>query len=102
VPESLKNLLLVMSTSGVLVDPSSPPFLVEENFRDSELDLWEITWSKISKFLPNLQDDLFPGALLSPQNPGTASHLAASLPAPTTPVVSPEGTAQARAAGFNV
>ena len=60
VPESLKNMLLVMSTSGVLVDPSLPPAVVDGALVDSELDLWELTWTKIVKFLPTLQDELFP------------------------------------------
>ena len=29
---------------------------------DTELDLWELTWNKIVKFLPSLQDELFPKA----------------------------------------
>jgi len=55
-------MLLVMSTSGVLVDPSLPPAMVDGALVDTELDLWELTWTKIVKFLPTLQDELFPKA----------------------------------------
>jgi brefeldin A-resistance guanine nucleotide exchange factor 1 len=55
--ESLKNMLLVMSTGGIFrppvaADPVSPlsPLCV----------LWLMTWERIGTFLPNLHDDLFP------------------------------------------
>ncbi|KAG0227252.1 GDP/GTP exchange factor for ARF [Mortierella sp. GBA43] len=50
VPESLKNCLLVMSTSEVFTEAlASRP--------DS---LWNVTWSRINKFLPNLKAEIFP------------------------------------------
>ncbi|XP_008550800.1 Golgi-specific brefeldin A-resistance guanine nucleotide exchange factor 1 isoform X1 [Microplitis demolitor] len=45
IPESLKNMLLVMSSTGVLTPTSN---------------LWEPTWRTINGFLPNLKSELFP------------------------------------------
>ncbi|XP_015114906.1 Golgi-specific brefeldin A-resistance guanine nucleotide exchange factor 1 [Diachasma alloeum] len=45
IPESLKNMLLVMSSTGVLTSSSN---------------LWEPTWRTINGFLPNLKGELFP------------------------------------------
>ncbi|XP_034951893.1 Golgi-specific brefeldin A-resistance guanine nucleotide exchange factor 1 [Chelonus insularis] len=45
IPESLKNMLLVMSSTGVLTPTSN---------------LWEPTWRTINNFLPNLKNELFP------------------------------------------
>ncbi|XP_024884450.1 Golgi-specific brefeldin A-resistance guanine nucleotide exchange factor 1 isoform X2 [Temnothorax curvispinosus] len=55
IPESLKNMLLVMSSANVLA-PSS--------------NLWAPTWRAIDTFLPNLKAELFPEppiAVLPPQ-----------------------------------
>ena len=49
-PESLKNLLLVMDTSGL--------FFTEHG---QVTPLWGVTWGKIDTFLPTLRDQLFPG-----------------------------------------
>ncbi|KAL6262376.1 hypothetical protein P5V15_007465 [Pogonomyrmex californicus] len=58
IPESLKNMLLVMSSTNVLV-PSS--------------NLWAPTWRAIDAFLPNLRTELFPeppvAVLSPPQSP---------------------------------
>ncbi|KAI9821685.1 MAG: GDP/GTP exchange factor for ARF [Pycnora praestabilis] len=51
VPESLKNIILVMSSGGYLVPPNQNP----ENER-----LWTETWSRLGRFLPNLYSELFP------------------------------------------
>ncbi|KZC11781.1 Golgi-specific brefeldin A-resistance guanine nucleotide exchange factor 1 [Dufourea novaeangliae] len=45
IPESLKNMLLVMSSANVLAPNSN---------------LWAPTWRTIDGFLPNLKDELFP------------------------------------------
>ncbi|XP_031833133.2 sec7 domain-containing protein garz [Nomia melanderi] len=45
IPESLKNMLLVMSSANVLAPDSN---------------LWTPTWRTIDGFLPNLKDELFP------------------------------------------
>jgi len=54
VPESLKNVLLVMNASGFLV----PPF-VEHRTADQAL-LWDQTFQRIAPFLPELERELFP------------------------------------------
>lgn len=45
IPESLKNMLLVMSTSGCF---------------DSQPELWEMTWNHLNSWLPSLKQELFP------------------------------------------
>ncbi|XP_011870032.1 PREDICTED: golgi-specific brefeldin A-resistance guanine nucleotide exchange factor 1 [Vollenhovia emeryi] len=57
IPESLKNMLLVMSSANILA-PSS--------------NLWAPTWRAIDAFLPNLKAELFPEppvAVLPPSQP---------------------------------
>jgi brefeldin A-resistance guanine nucleotide exchange factor 1 len=49
VPENLKNVLLIMSSNGYLVPPSKDP---------SKEELWNETWKRIDRFLPNLRADL--------------------------------------------
>jgi len=51
-PESLKNMLLVMDTSGKGL------FFTEEG---QATPLWGLTWGKVDTFLPGLRDELFPG-----------------------------------------
>lgn len=51
VGESLKNVILVMSTSGYLVPP--------EEGKD-DLGLWNVTWEKLDRVLPDLKEQLFP------------------------------------------
>ena len=50
-PESLKNMLLVMDTSGRGL------FFTELG---QPTPLWGLTWGKIDSFLPTLRDELFP------------------------------------------
>uniref|UniRef100_A0A8C9U5D5 Golgi-specific brefeldin A-resistance guanine nucleotide exchange factor 1 n=1 Tax=Scleropages formosus TaxID=113540 RepID=A0A8C9U5D5_SCLFO len=61
IPESLKNMLLVMDTAGIFHSADS---------RTGYSDLWEITWERIDCFLPRLREELFkqaamPGACVS-------------------------------------
>jgi golgi-specific brefeldin A-resistance guanine nucleotide exchange factor 1 len=49
VPENLKNVLLIMSSNGYLVPPSKDP---------ARAELWNETWKRIDRFLPNLRADL--------------------------------------------
>ena len=51
VPESLKNILLVMANGGLLVPPSENP---------EHAELWNETWKKLEKFLPGMFAELFP------------------------------------------
>ncbi|XP_053306901.1 Golgi-specific brefeldin A-resistance guanine nucleotide exchange factor 1 isoform X2 [Spea bombifrons] len=50
IPESLKNMLLVMDTAGIFHSADS---------RTGYSDLWEITWERIDCFLPHLREELF-------------------------------------------
>lgn len=73
VPESLKNILLVMSSSGFLVPPSQDP---------SQEKLWVETWKRLDRFLPDLRKDLD----LDPK-PAPAEQEKASTPVtPVAPV----------------
>ena len=62
IPESLKNMLLVMTTSGVFrqMDDSDP--------------LWTQTWQRIHQFLPGLQYSLFPETAPAQVQPPAASQ----------------------------
>uniref|UniRef100_A0A4W6FFF1 Golgi-specific brefeldin A-resistance guanine nucleotide exchange factor 1 n=1 Tax=Lates calcarifer TaxID=8187 RepID=A0A4W6FFF1_LATCA len=62
IPESLKNMLLVMDTAGIFHSADS---------RTGYSDLWEITWERIVCFLPHLREELFKQTVI----PGTpCSH----------------------------
>eukprot|EP00096_Caligus_rogercresseyi_P011995 TRINITY_DN4899_c0_g1_i1.p1 TRINITY_DN4899_c0_g1~~TRINITY_DN4899_c0_g1_i1.p1 ORF type:complete len:1410 (-),score=354.63 TRINITY_DN4899_c0_g1_i1:392-4306(-) len=49
IPESLKNMLLVMDTAGTFLDPVS----------GEPAPLWGLTWDKLHVFLPNLMAEIF-------------------------------------------
>jgi hypothetical protein len=51
VHESLKNLLLVLSTQQVFQS---------NDIDGKEINLWTITWTKLTPILPLLKQDLFP------------------------------------------
>jgi brefeldin A-resistance guanine nucleotide exchange factor 1 len=51
VPESLKNILLVMSSGGYLVPPQENP---------ANEKLWNQTWLRLERFLPDLYSELYP------------------------------------------
>jgi brefeldin A-resistance guanine nucleotide exchange factor 1 len=55
VPESLKNILLVMSSSGYLAPPDQKP---------EQRALWEQTWKHLDRFLPGMKPELFPEAVV--------------------------------------
>ncbi|KTW27312.1 hypothetical protein T552_02294 [Pneumocystis carinii B80] len=67
--ESLKNVLLVMNTSGYLVPPSDLNLVFSENLNHSNNQfhciLWKETWNRINRFLPHLREELFPTAIHS-------------------------------------
>ncbi|XP_054719595.1 Golgi-specific brefeldin A-resistance guanine nucleotide exchange factor 1-like [Uloborus diversus] len=52
IPESLKNMLLVMDTAGVFECP-------EDGKTSEKCQMWHITWDRINSFLPDLKDELF-------------------------------------------
>uniref|UniRef100_A0A8C7P753 Golgi-specific brefeldin A-resistance guanine nucleotide exchange factor 1 n=1 Tax=Oncorhynchus mykiss TaxID=8022 RepID=A0A8C7P753_ONCMY len=75
IPESLKNMLLVMDTAGIFHSVDS---------RTGYSDLWEITWERINCFLPNLREELFKQTVIpQPVPPSTP-------PMPTPVKMSPQ------------
>ncbi|OWF51783.1 Golgi-specific brefeldin A-resistance guanine nucleotide exchange factor 1 [Mizuhopecten yessoensis] len=48
IPESLKNMLLVMDTAGIF-----------QTLDGTESQLWKLTWDRIDTFLPHLRQELF-------------------------------------------
>ncbi|XP_074814623.1 Golgi-specific brefeldin A-resistance guanine nucleotide exchange factor 1 isoform X6 [Natator depressus] len=78
IPESLKNMLLVMDTAGIFHSADS---------RTGYSDLWEITWERIDCFLPRLRDELFKQTVIQepvpsvPTEPHPQKPVAPALPA---------------------
>lgn len=62
VPESLKNVLLVMSSGGYLTPPSEN----DEEKTEQQKQLWSETWTRLERFLPGLMPEVFPGATEKP------------------------------------
>ena len=58
--ENLKNMLLVMSNGGVLAPPDENP---------EQEELWNETWKRINRFLPNFFAELFPEEAKKPKAP---------------------------------
>lgn len=56
VPESLKNVLLVMSSGGYL----SPPSEGSQEQTEQQKQLWTETTTRLKRFLPGLMPELFP------------------------------------------
>uniref|UniRef100_A0A8B9L9J2 Golgi-specific brefeldin A-resistance guanine nucleotide exchange factor 1 n=1 Tax=Astyanax mexicanus TaxID=7994 RepID=A0A8B9L9J2_ASTMX len=79
IPESLKNMLLVMDTAGIFHSADS---------RTGYSDLWEITWERIDCFLPRLREELFKQAVMPEPVPNVPVEPAPS-PAPVSPASSP-------------
>jgi golgi-specific brefeldin A-resistance guanine nucleotide exchange factor 1 len=53
VSENLKNMLLVMSNGGYLAPP-------DDDTTPEQEELWNETWKRINRFLPNFLAELFP------------------------------------------
>jgi golgi-specific brefeldin A-resistance guanine nucleotide exchange factor 1 len=49
IPELVKNILMVMKASGILLKASA-----------NENSLWEATWLQVDKIVPSLQSEVFP------------------------------------------
>jgi len=77
VPESLKNILLVMSSSGYLVPPTQDP---------SQEKLWVETWKRIDRFLPDLRKELDLDGLKETEKPAV-TELKNDAAAPVTSVL---------------
>ncbi|OZJ02551.1 hypothetical protein BZG36_04503 [Bifiguratus adelaidae] len=78
VNESLKNMLLVMYTSGAFTEPS-------EGGETNYTNLWTITWDKVNAFLPNLQGELFPDSV-KPTKPAEKVEEKSEASAESAPV----------------
>jgi brefeldin A-resistance guanine nucleotide exchange factor 1 len=59
IPESLKNIVLVMSSGGYLVPPSGSN---GGERTQVQRRLWEVTSKRLEMFLPGLLEAVFPGA----------------------------------------
>ena len=66
VPESLKNILLVMADGGFLISP-------KQGEKPSEL--WTETCKKVDRFLPGLIPELFPQAAAIPVQSPTRTNV---------------------------
>uniref|UniRef100_A0A3B4VGU8 Golgi-specific brefeldin A-resistance guanine nucleotide exchange factor 1 n=1 Tax=Seriola dumerili TaxID=41447 RepID=A0A3B4VGU8_SERDU len=82
IPESLKNMLLVMDTAGIFHSADS---------RTGYSDLWEITWERIICFLPHLREELFKQTVI----PGSDQSSSVSPSIPPMPVPLTTSPAQA-------
>ncbi|KAI8998783.1 Sec7-domain-containing protein [Trametes punicea] len=61
VPESLKNVLLVMNATSLLIPPTSP-----ETRNERQVSLWAATHERIERFLPGFLDEIIPTPPLQP------------------------------------
>ncbi|KAM7074019.1 Golgi-specific brefeldin A-resistance guanine nucleotide exchange factor 1 isoform 5-T6 [Molossus nigricans] len=78
IPESLKNMLLVMDTAEI--------FHSADARGSSPSVLWEITWERIDCFLPHLRDELFKQTVIQdpmPMEPHAQKPLASAHLTPT-------------------
>jgi len=55
-PETVKNILLVMHASQILVPP--PPKGAEEPRSPAQIEMWTLTAERLSKFLPSMLDEV--------------------------------------------
>ncbi|XP_042193056.1 Golgi-specific brefeldin A-resistance guanine nucleotide exchange factor 1 [Callorhinchus milii] len=81
IPESLKNMLLVMDTAGIFHCADS---------RTGYSQLWEITWERIDCFLPRLKDELFKQAVI--QDPVPSAAVEPPTPNPVQSVSNAQAT----------
>jgi brefeldin A-resistance guanine nucleotide exchange factor 1 len=70
VAENMKNILLVMSSQGILVPPSEKP---------EHEALWNETWKRLDRFLPHLFAEIFPEEAKKPKG-GTIRKSQESTP----------------------
>lgn len=84
VPESLKNILLVMADGGFLIPPKQ---------EEKPSELWIETCRKVDRFLPGLIADLFPQAAVMPMQSPTHTMLREieTAPEPESYAASAEG-----------
>ncbi|KAF9518905.1 hypothetical protein BS47DRAFT_1379647 [Hydnum rufescens UP504] len=64
VPESIKNLVLVMHASGILVPPPAPPSspggLITDSRDEEQRLMWNETLDRMTPFIPGFLEDLIP------------------------------------------
>ncbi len=75
-PESLKNILLVMADGGYLVPPSGD---------EKASEIWTETWKRVDRFLPDLFAEIFPKA----NPPPTTATAAKDAEKPFVPSAEP-------------
>ncbi|KAH9829176.1 uncharacterized protein C8Q71DRAFT_825150 [Rhodofomes roseus] len=81
IPESLKNVVLVMNATGLLVQPANP-----DTRNERQKELWDATFERIQRFLPGFLGEVLPEPM--------PAHMAQSKPSmqplsvPPTPVPS--------------
>lgn len=63
IPESLKNIVLVMSSDGYLVPPVATG--ERESRSAQQKRLWKVTFVRLERFQPGLMEGIFPGASAS-------------------------------------
>lgn len=80
IPESLKNVVLVMNASGLLVQPESP-----DTRSELQQELWQDTVDKIERFLPGFMEELFPPPPPQPEPTPQAAEPAPQVPQPAEP-----------------
>lgn len=73
IPESLKNMLLVMDTAGVFQAAAGEEL---ENSSTGYTQLWTVTWDRIDSFLPRLKEEVFK----PPPRPSTPPALPPAIP----------------------
>jgi brefeldin A-resistance guanine nucleotide exchange factor 1 len=76
VSENLKNMLLVMSNSGHLVPPDEKP---------EQEELWNETWKRINRFLPQFYAELFPEEAKKPKTERKSKEVAKPAEEERTP-----------------
>ncbi|XP_043204613.1 Golgi-specific brefeldin A-resistance guanine nucleotide exchange factor 1-like isoform X2 [Amphibalanus amphitrite] len=85
IPESMKNMLLVMETAGI--------FHSAEGYSE----LWAITWDRIDTFLPSLREQVFsnhpPSEINKSSHASAAPGPAQESSRPAPPAAVPTGTA---------
>ncbi len=78
VPESLKNILLVMANSKILAPPSSG---------EQPSELWIETGKRVDRFLPDLMTELFPEAKAPPPADSAASLSSVDMKTPASSIM---------------
>lgn len=87
IPESLKNILLVMADGGYLVPPSQDP---------SKESIWTETKKRLERFLPDLFKEIFPNA--SDEKSAPVSVAPSPVPSTSTPPAEPQDQTSTSAA----